>query len=748
MPDTQIPVTNKFDLSENFDFGTITNQHDEGVFEVDLSDAQINLAITDYTNSTYKGRGRTYMNGKIKKDPDDGFYYLSGDASKSGFLTFTQSKDSIDAGETLSMHLSGETRSVGNNYAGYLANGQLIKPGVRRYVDGRGGSNNAFLPGDDGLRDITRPASAADEASSIVDSYTLHGHNSYAYMPHLHQDYSPLPEYRFDFGNDGGVTPLTAGTGVYTTRMMDFTTVNYGAGSWNNSTNGMNQINGFSTNKRYESDGVTVDTMATYFAQQTSQLSKALMKGEHTAMNMAVKLGSDLQLGEYTPFCFIDRVDGARNIMAGYGYKDTSDAWKTIRNTLAETTGTDFNDDDYWKHYPQYFTLTTNHFNLGKRQVKDMVIYIGKPAGGNSLGGAYEIVYFSSGADIYYTMRKSRKLSWPGNSLQNGISTFQKLIRVPIDDGSGSFDPSTWNPFFLHTVASHRHLDFYGVTTRKGYVCGSENNNWYRSTGGQMVSAFGPGILDFSPGMLNRSDLVVDTARSKTKHSGTYSHRSGLAACRKHAIHNHNFGGWGADDSCFYYTFLTTPGKIEGIANINIERYRDNWQVPTAAGDEDNKRNITYFPQKTVSYEAIGAGSEIVDNSSEAWEQTDMLIDGSLDTQSAVFGLGEENAVEFKVKPAPNRIADQLDADSVVKEIVIEIRKVAKKYMNPAIRLSYSLWNYENELVPYQVSTQTNVTPDPNGTKDSMMIVVSNLGGANLSYNDLINCRLRIWVDG
>ena len=136
------------------------------------------------------------------------------------------------------------------------------------------------------------------------------------------------------------------------------------------------------------------------------------------------------------------------------------------------------------------------------------------------------------------------------------------------------------------------------------------------------------------------------------------------------------------------------------------------------------------------------------DNTSDAWEQSDMLIDGDLDTQSAVFGLGEENAIEFKMKQAPGRIADQLDSDTVVKEIVVEVRNVSKKYMNPAIRLSYSLWNHENALVPYQVSEQVNVTPDPRGSKDSMLVVVSNLAGAHLTYNDLINCRLRIWVDG
>ena len=77
MADTQIPVTNSFNLSENFDFGTITGQQDGGALKIDLSDSQINLNIVDYINTTYQGRGRTYLACKLKQDPDDCFYYLT-----------------------------------------------------------------------------------------------------------------------------------------------------------------------------------------------------------------------------------------------------------------------------------------------------------------------------------------------------------------------------------------------------------------------------------------------------------------------------------------------------------------------------------------------------------------------------------------------------------------------------------------------------------------------------------------------
>ena len=46
MADTQKPIINSFNLSENFDFGTITNQQDAGVSEVDLNDAQTGWVVS------------------------------------------------------------------------------------------------------------------------------------------------------------------------------------------------------------------------------------------------------------------------------------------------------------------------------------------------------------------------------------------------------------------------------------------------------------------------------------------------------------------------------------------------------------------------------------------------------------------------------------------------------------------------------------------------------------------------------
>ena len=560
MADTQKPIINSFNLSENFDFGTITNQQDAGVSEVDLNDAQINYNVVDYINTTYDGRGRAYLSGKLKKDPSDGFYYLCGDTTKNGNLTFTQSIDSISAGKTLTMHLSGETRSSSDNYVDHLSNSGMIRPGVRSNANGNANAGRAYPPGPSdssvtfqGLKlDTSAEVTADSEIAGIQAGYATHGHNSYAYMPHLHPDYSLETENQFDFGSAGFVTPLTSGTGIYTTRLMDFNYINYGLdgntyGDGGKATNNMNAIDGASSLIVYESDGVTIDTMATYFAQQKSQKNMNVMKGEHTAMTLAIKLGSDMQTGEYTPFCFVDRVHGASAIMKGVF--DQTSFWKSIRNMLSESTGVEYNDTDYWRHYLQYFTLTTNHFQKHQRMVKDMVIYIGKPAGGNELGGTYEIVYFASGADIYHKLAEA-----PSNNNKdvyiNSIATFQKLIRVPIDDGSGEFDASTWNPFFLHTIASHRHVDYYG--NPRGYRSITAHNagrTYYRSTGGQMVSALGPGILDFVPGALNRTDICVDTAASLAFVGMGYAKR----------MHEANYGGWGANDSGFYYTFLTVP---------------------------------------------------------------------------------------------------------------------------------------------------------------------------------------------
>ena len=223
-------------------------------------------------------------------------------------MSFTQSKDSVDAGQQVTMALQGESRATGNNYTGFLPEHGITRPGMRPQVNGSPGTSDAQARGTGSSIDMTTPAVASDETSAIVDSYNLHGHNSYAYMPHLHPDYSSEANERFDFGSNGFVTPLTNSTGVYTTRSMDFNHMYYGGdggqyGNYNRATNQLHKIDGQTTNIVYESDGVTVDTMATYFKQQASQLSADSMRGEHTAMSFAIKLGSGLQTGEYTPFC-------------------------------------------------------------------------------------------------------------------------------------------------------------------------------------------------------------------------------------------------------------------------------------------------------------------------------------------------------------------------------------------------------------------------------------------------------------
>jgi hypothetical protein len=195
-------------------------------------------------------------------------------------------------------------------------------------------------------------------------------------------------------------------------------------------------------------------------------------------------------------------------------------------------------------------------------------------------------------------------------------------------------------------------------------------------------------------------------------------------------------------------TFLAVPNKVEGVTNINFETYRDNYKVPEQAGDEDDRTNITYFPQRTTDYELIGFGSELFNTGQETWQDVDFIVDSSLDTSASSFGLGEEHVLEIASKPAPASIDSKLTPESVVKQIVIEVRGITKKYMNPGLKLKYSLWNYKDAQNPVQLSQEVQVRADGVNQKDSTLKLKVDLDGQDMTYDTLNHCRLRIWSDG
>jgi hypothetical protein len=238
--------------------------------------------------------------------------------------------------------------------------------------------------------------------------------------------------------------------------------------------------------------------------------------------------------------------------------------------------------------------------------------------------------------------------------------------------------------------------------------------------------------MDFQPGSLDYTDLVTATAQRSFSSASSVIQFSGNAT-------------W--SDS-YMATFLAVPNKVEGVANVNLETYRDNYRVPTSSGNEADRVNITYFPQRTTDYELIGIGSELTNTGQQTWQDIDFIVDTSLETAASSFGLGEEHVLEIASKPAPVSIDSQLTPESVVKTIMIEVRGISKKYMNPGLRLKYSLWSYKDPANPVQLSREVHVRPDGISPKDSNLQLNMDLEGQDITYDTLDHCRLRIWSDG
>lgn len=720
MSDIQNPAR-WLNTSEGFDYTTVVNQPSG---DIDLSDNEINLAIVDYMNTTHSGRGRPFLNGVIKQDPDDGFHYLSGDLNQSQPMTFTQSKDDLDNGHTISMPLSGDLTDENTNY--YMYNTKTIRPR----------SNSSYI---------------TQEAQAIAQAYADHGHNSYAYMPYLHPEHDEAP----CFQPGEYVSPITQGTGVWTTRMMDFHQIRHG-GKDVKTVLHLNTINGYSTNVIKKSDGVTTDPIRTFYNQQNArptiptsygmhwmgnknQTHRNYMLGVHHALSMSIKLGSNIQAGEFVPVVMIDRPTWGRSVMTGWNNdKQNSNGWRDIRKRITAMTGTDHDSADWYKHALQYHFLTSDSLHRTKRNIKHLVIYIGKPINGNSLGGQYEMIIWAAG------LQEDQNRKW---GLRNFVNpkhnrTFpNRCFRIPVDDPSdNTYDPSQWTPLFFHDVGSVGHN--YQVGSGFGYSNGTYGERSFRTAGGMVLAAYGTGILDLSPNTYMYTELNSDLAYRSSHHIRNWNAQY---PSRLNVSQAPNLG-WGTDAGGYYMTFLAVPGKVDGVANINKHVYYANWQVPENSGDEENIRNLTYFPQRTVQYEAIGTACEIV-NESGNWEDVDFVIDTNTSTATTAFATGVNNKLEIKTKPAPDKIHSKLSGGSIVKYIEIEIRNISKKYMNPGLRFLYSLWNYTDPLNPVQVTKNVTVRP-ASKAEDSRQIASVDLAGQNITYDDLNNCRLRIWVDG
>lgn len=727
MSDTQKPAW-WLNTTQGFDFTTITGQTPENSPDIDLSEPIVNHTLVNLLNTEAPGRTRSFLNGIISQDDTDGFFYLTGDATKTDSITITQSQDDITAGYNITMDLQGDKtdEQITDNLH---TNKSIDHVGVTQHGDA--------------------------EAQAITQSFNTHNHNKYAYTPMDHPEHQLVNHFQ----SGEYVTAITQGSGVYTTRIMDHYQWNFPTHTQRTS-HSMSRIDGAGNNKVMKADGVTVDPIATFYNQQSSISSGSswhtdpdkpehyFMSGMHFALSMSVKLGSGIAEGEFVPVVMIDRPSWGRAIPGQEWTQDREDSsrWRDIRKRVAAMTGTEPDNNDWWKHMTQYHFLTSDALHQHKRNIKHMVIYIGKPIGGNQHGGVYEMVVWLAGlqevTQSHGTGDRIHNNTPGGINNPTNTSHLPKCYRVPVDHPDhNDFDPSAWNPLFYHSVGSNAHSYKVGQSTwLNGHYHGETS---YRTGAGMGLAAFGPGVMDLAPGNLNMTELHSDLSRRESYQIYNDTTKHPVTSYESQAPNL----GWGFRQGGYYMTFLAIPGKIQGVANINQHVYDDAFQVPEQSGDESNKKNLTYFPQHTVQYETIGAGCEIV-SSSDGWKDVDFILDGDLTTHATATKLGSDNDIQIKLKPAAGALASQITGSSVLKQLNITIRGVTKRYMNPGLKFNYSLWNYLDPDNPQQVSPVGVIQPQGTSGDDDTMALRLNMNGNPITYDDLNNCRLRIWISG
>ena len=122
------------------------------------------------------------------------------------------------------------------------------------------------------------------------------------------------------------------------------------------------------------------------------------------------------------------------------------------------------------------------------------------------------------------------------------------------------------------------------------------------------------------------------------------------------------------------FTYIATD-KIN-IADINYEAGVSGKNTTQSPREDIN--SVVYFPKQTLSYEAIGIGSDIslIDGSpaNEAWENAEKVIDGDITQTATILKLGEDNALKIKLKLP---VADPPPEDTyLVNEVHLVIKNI------------------------------------------------------------------------
>ena len=156
-------------------------------------------------------------------------------------------------------------------------------------------------------------------------------------------------------------------------------------------------------------------------------------------------------------------------------------------------------------------------------------------------------------------------------------------------------------------------------------------------------------------------------------------------------------------------------------------------------------QNVTYFPSKTITYESIGTGSTTTDEN-DAWSAEDSIISVDLQQEATIQKIGEENALKIGLKVAPSDLNPQ--DNHRIKSIIIELRNLRKRYINPALRVHFAVYN-DNVTPAVKLSKTYSFSTTDSDTliNDSIDIRFKSDDKTVITYGEVRKSYLKVWAE-
>lgn len=718
--------TTAIDDSEGFNYETETDSSPKG--SIDLTDKSNNDAITDNIVATRKGILKPYITGKIVWDESVSRYYLSHNTDKS---------DSIGLG------FNPTGNSTGGDSSRWFDNQLEHRLYERR--DDQTVDTKLF-------RDTEWELPASTEVADIQSSFTTDNHNSYAYQIDRHPDFVQAGVPLLDIGMGPGISRLTQQTGVWTTRVIN------GNCKRRKGLSPYNRRGGFGaalTQQKHPALG---------FRDQYRD--GGVGYNHHGASSFMIRLNAPLEPGEYIPICTYNSIDrsttdidlnnseatgwGIDTIFetqkqavthARAGWQDRYYAnwnknpigWDTVASKISSDTG--HSPSQYSDDYLQWYNLTCNTLIDGRRNIHDVIIFIGKPFS-NPL--VHELVIWYAGGDGVFAPPNG----W-NDYMYNYFPSSTRKVTI-----SNALLVNEWVPVFFHHM-TEKSSSNYGDNGLRGWMSREQwanYNPWVNTSNyGTPIFACMDGIQDY------------DISQSV--------HRTSLD------IGFQCYGGATDQDPSVREvgsgTFLSyyATDKIS-IADINYNINNNHYKTgdPTLL-PINSVYNPTYFPSATVTYEGTGAASGVSTLTAGSWDNIENIKSSDVAQEATVKALGPENSLQLFINPSTASVIPT----SIVKSIAADIRGIRKRFINPNVGLKFALYKNNNnvhptldsgsddqgKLVDERISEITKVVVLNSESSKSVTINITRRpGGGTILYNDLDpvgdgsnRAYFKIWAD-